>query len=454
MQLQVWASFEKRRNSTRQPSGTPSAVLEVVMKKDTSMMNPSFIISGEPGTSLTTINYCAWNSRFYFVEDCIFLTNNQAELKCKVDVLATYKGDILEYEAYVVRASQLTRPWLPDPAVIPLQHKAYWGNTQANLSSGWDTSEGSYTIRVVGGGGTSGTGITSYCVNATGLNHIVEKAFSAANYDFLSADEAIKSFFNPFQYIVQVMWFPLTPATLGSDNFQHIKLGWWDLGESYRVVSATSVTLTCVLKRPTNLPEKFVSRDSRFTTVKVYLPGCGTYFLNPIDLSSDLHCIYNIDIATGECMVTLQNSDRKELIGSFTGSVGVPIAIGQLDMNLASSAKSLISGLGSGLSGNVGGLLNGVADAAINLAQPTPSVNGANGNRGAIQNMPNPTISWDSKASSGVAPAQRGNFVAETYKLSLIKGYVQCANASLDVHGTGYEKDQLNNFLNGGIFIE
>lgn len=454
MQLQVWAQFSKKLKSTRQPTETPSAVLNVTLKKDTSMLNPTFVISGEPGESLREINYVSWNARFYFVEDCIFLTNNMAELVCTVDPLATYKGNILGYEAFVVRASAVQKPYLSDPAVIPANRKSKWGNHKADMPSQWSPGEGSYIIRVVGGGGTSSTGITSYCVNAIGLNHIVEKAFNSANYDFLGADEAIKSFFNPFQYIVSVQWLPLTPTALGSDQFEHIKLGWWDLGESYRIVTATEVSVRTTIKRPT-LPDDFTGRDPRFTSVKLYLPGCGTYFLDPMDCVNDLHISYHIDVATGACIVEVFSSDTLELYGTFVGQVGANISIGQVDMNLGNVSKSIIQGLGSLLSGNVGGVLNGVADTALTLAQPTPSVNGANGSRGAIQSMSKPIISWHQFSHTSVGAYQRGNYVCSTYKLSEIApGYVQTMNANLDVNGTAEEKRMINNYLDGGIFLE
>lgn len=416
-------------------------------------MNPVFVIAGKVETDISPINYCAWNSRFYFVDDIIFLSEQQAELHCSVDVLATYRGNILSYKAFVVRADDAVNQWLPDPGMLPLENNAFWGYNNANMPSSWDPSEGCYLLRVVGGGGTSGTGITSYCVNAVGLNHIVEKAFSSANYDFLS-DESIKSFFNPFQYIVSVMWFPLTPASLGSSDFKHIKLGWWDLGESYRVVDRTVLTLNTIIKRPSNLPDDFRARDSRFTTVKMHLPGCGTHFLNPIDVASDLQVDYHIDTATGGVQVAVHSSDRNQLIGTYSGIVGVPIAIGQLDTNMGQVVKSLASGLGAGLSGNVGGLLGGVGDAALSLAQPTPSVNGSNGNRGALQSMPYPAISWACKYSTPVADDIRGHYVCAARTLSTLRGYVQTLYASLDVKGTSGEKDKINAFLDGGVFIE
>lgn len=454
MTLQVWADFNKKTNSTIQP-GTAQAVLDVKMKGDTSVLNPVFLVSGELETSLARINYVAWNGRYYWVTDTVYLTNNLAEIHCKVDVLATYKGNIAGSTFLVERSAQNYNPMLYDKAVIPAQNMSTWGSTYNTLGDSWDTTNGCFLVRVVGGGGTSPTGITTYAMNAIGLNHLMEGMFNADNYSFLS-DETIKSFFNPFQYIVSVMWFPLTPQTVASGDYQHVKLGWWDssaLG-SYAIVNATSVNLTTILTRPSTLPNDFRATSPQWTTMKLFLPGCGSFFLNPAEVQSDIHVDYNIDLLTGQVQVNVFGADRRYCIGTFVGQVGVPISIGQLDVNAGSTAKSLISGLGSLLSGNVGGALTGIVDTIQNVSQPTPSVNGNNGNRSALQNMPMPRLYCFVYSASDYDTLRLGRMCRKTLQLSELTGFIQCTNASIDMKGTDEERRQVNNFLNGGFYLE
>lgn len=453
MTLQVWADFEKKENSTIQP-GTAQAVLDVKLKKDCSVLRPIFIISGELQDSVSHINYAAWNERFYWVTDVIFLTNNLAELHCKVDVLATYKGDIAGETQLVERSAQNYDPWIYDRTIIPEMKMQYWGNTEGVMPGGWNPGKGCFLIRVVGGGGTSETGITTYVMNSIGLNHVLQSIFNASNYDFLS-DDTIKSFFNPFQYIVSVMWFPLTPTTVASGDYLHLKLGWWEVpNNSYAVVNQSSVVLSTIIKRPAELPEDFRAMSPQWTIMKLYLPGCGSFFVNPAEVASDLHVDYNIDLATGQVQVVVLGADRLYIVGTYEGVVGVPVSIGQLDVNASSTAKSLITGLGNVFSGNIGGALSSLTDAAQNVAQPTPSVNGTNGNRSSFVRFPSPKLYWYHYKSSGEDILRLGRMCMKKVKLSTLTGYIKCVNASIPLKGTEQERDEVNAYLNGGFYLE
>lgn len=454
MTLQAWADFHKKVNSTIQP-GTAQAVLNVNIKDKTSILNPVFLISGDLPDSLSHLTYVAWNSRFYFVTDVVWTSKNQAEIHCKVDVLATYKGDIAGSTFLVERSAQNYNPYLYDKGVIPESYVGTSGSRVGTMPSTWDVNDGCFLVRVVGGGGTSPTGITTYAMNSIGLNHIMEGMFNANNYSFLS-DETIKSFFNPFQYIVSVMWFPLTVQSVASGDYQHIKLGWWDssaLG-SYAIVNSKSANLHTTIARPSTLPEDFRATSPQWTVMKIYLPGCGTFFINPAEVLTDLDIYYNIDLLTGQAQANVYHPSGNYMIGSYTGQAGVPVSIGQLDVNAGATAKSLITGLGSLISGNVGGALGSAFDTIQNVAQPTPSVNGSNGNRSALIAKPNPTLYYYIYTPSGWDVLRLGRMCRKTLQLSELTGFIQCTNASIDLKGTLEEKQEVNKFLNGGFYLE
>lgn len=76
----------------------------VYLKSPCDIINPVFVISGNRAES----NYlwCDEFSRYYFVDDVVFLNGNRCELHCSVDVLMTYKSSILNTTAVIDRANE------------------------------------------------------------------------------------------------------------------------------------------------------------------------------------------------------------------------------------------------------------------------------------------------------------------------------------------------------------
>lgn len=88
----------KKINSTSR-SYTVSATMSCRLKEPCSMQAPVFKVQGLTKGQL--FNYCEFESRYYWVDDVIYLTNNIQEIHCRLDVLATYKTDIGNTYAYI-----------------------------------------------------------------------------------------------------------------------------------------------------------------------------------------------------------------------------------------------------------------------------------------------------------------------------------------------------------------
>lgn len=88
----------KRINSTSQTFAS-STTLSCKLKEPCSMQSPIFMVQGLTKGSL--YNYCEFESRYYWVDDIVYLTNNIQEVHCHLDPLATYKSAIENTYAYV-----------------------------------------------------------------------------------------------------------------------------------------------------------------------------------------------------------------------------------------------------------------------------------------------------------------------------------------------------------------
>lgn len=73
--------------------------LEGTLRESSSIITPSFIIQAEP--IITQYNFCwiEYFQRWYYIQNIISVRNNVWQIECKVDVLVTYRDDILKSTA-------------------------------------------------------------------------------------------------------------------------------------------------------------------------------------------------------------------------------------------------------------------------------------------------------------------------------------------------------------------
>ena len=134
--------FSKKRNSTKQPTSL-SDTRTVTLKEGTSQDRPIFKVTGNN----FNYNYCEWDSKYYFIEEIISLRNNEIEVHCVMDPLATYKTEIMAGTYYVSYSSQTGDAWLADTR-IPLKASA---SVSANTGlTGILSNIGCYILTVTG----------------------------------------------------------------------------------------------------------------------------------------------------------------------------------------------------------------------------------------------------------------------------------------------------------------
>ena len=97
-------NFSKRDNSTKQPTG--GTVISCELKSQTTIIAPSIVIKNAPSGLSTAWNYCYIPdfSRYYFITNWTWL-NGVWEIACSVDVLASFKGEIGNTSAYIIRSA-------------------------------------------------------------------------------------------------------------------------------------------------------------------------------------------------------------------------------------------------------------------------------------------------------------------------------------------------------------
>lgn len=103
---------------------------EVIFKEDTSILNPTIIINGVSNASsyniedIGTSNYFSIPkvNRYYFITDITMMSGGRVAITGKVDVLMSFKNDILGSTQLIVRQEKKTNNYLIDTE-IPLSSK-------------------------------------------------------------------------------------------------------------------------------------------------------------------------------------------------------------------------------------------------------------------------------------------------------------------------------------------
>lgn len=91
------------------------SVSDVVLKKDTSILKPVLLISTAVDLSGINYMYISQFSRYYFIDDIRSVNNDLWEVSAHVDVLETYKDQILSNQAVIKRQTNKYNTYLNDP---------------------------------------------------------------------------------------------------------------------------------------------------------------------------------------------------------------------------------------------------------------------------------------------------------------------------------------------------
>lgn len=457
MQITAFSGFSKRINSTKRPTGGTS--IDVALKTPCSVMTPTFRISGFN----LAWDYIEWGSRYYYVDDVTIETNDIALYHCKLDSLATFRGDILSSTQLVSRNANTYQPLLADRKYPALNGVVMDSALISIWNSGINTT-GTYVVGVVNEDANGG--VQYYTFGASG-NRFLNFMHYLFGESWLDGDiEEIpisiqKELINPFQYIVSCMWFPLSIA--GNDGL--IKFGYW-----YSDVQAGKLSdsdRTVVMESTATLP-----RHPQQTTHGLAMNGapyseftldCWCFGSIPLDpqafvQNNAIGLRIMVDVFTGAATLTVTNS-AGHIVAKVSNQFGVPIQLSQITQSIvnpvASALSSGLSFVGGLVSGNVVGGIMGAASGAINAVEtafPQMQTSGAVGSKIAYQATPQITAKFYRLPT--LAPQKVGRPLMEERTLSSLSGYTVCENVDLDTNASPDEKAEIIQYMSNGFFIE
>ena len=480
----------KARNSTRVPSTTEGHITETIcyLKEPTSIIKPILIIQGADSTfegkQFPDYNYCYIKDfhRYYFITNITSISALVWQIDCEVDVLATYRTEILGTKAFIMYAESMHNSMIPDDR-LPRTDKS----TTSVLQVAFDaySRAGIFVITVIGKDGNGQNGYTqSYALGASQL-----KALGDAINDQSIWDSMKIQLNDPLATVVSCVWLPIRGDKIDTSP-KGIYLGYHDVGVTGNILNSTYVEGSFTIAIPLHYKSLSGSfADYRncepFSNATITLPGVGNVQIPLIRVLKDgskqpsISVEYCIDVTTGQVTYVLHDPDDPDgIILTATGSFGVSIpvsssssnAIGELT-GVTGTIGSTIGMVASAATGNMvaaaaftGGMMSGVISSTISANQISTSVSGGIGGRSAISLNEHVTVTvWWYEVSDSPANciSTIGLPLFKTLTLGSLKGLVKCTGVYVEAECTDEEHNMLaqyvnasTNYIYGGLIIE
>ena len=457
----------KRNNSLKLP--TEGNSIPCALKDSTSVTAP--VLELKTATIPTTYNYAYISDfgRYYYVKEW---TYNKGIWVCylTVDVLTSWRSNILNTTAYVEYSSSLYSNNIMDPRMMSSEEKFYTHWEEPEESAVFDTN-GCYILSIIS---TDANGYNGACaVYALTQSQLSQFSATITAQDFIDGIwEGIKNAFNnPFDAIVSCRWIPFSYSMLSGEE-KEIVVVYAGSGVNGKLLTSNFVTTNFGTKIPSRTETKDYTDVAPFVTGVLYLPFVGTV---PLDLNAFypnnyIYIKIVCDVVTGDLVYTLGQS-AEFFVSTYSGNCAtqIPLSNNMVDsLGMVASSGGIIGGLVSTVAGIVKkdpGLISKGLGATglgtygtVRSAEVHTQTNGAISSRvGAhvqrtielvlIRCIVPDSIGTGRKETIGL-PCFRTNL------LSTLNGYCQCSGASVSAPATDTELETINEFLNSGIYIE
>ena len=491
MQIKFFQGFEKKKNSTLQPSVSQTSItLTGTLKENCSVMNPTVKINrpandGVP--SIYTYAYIDDFDRYYFVTDW---TWNKPFWECSmtVDVLASHRTDIGSLSAYVLRADSSVHDELITDMSYPTTNEFYLEQYEIPSVFTATPITGIYIVGIISGasGANSVGAISYYAMTSTEFGLLKAALLTNSNLttmDMMSggqwdmtdmSEEIFKTMYNPFQYIASCMWFPFGINAIPSDkrtNVSTIPIGWWDYSLSGYKVEAQTLEFGegpgQIISHPQAITHGAYMNYAPFTRCTIY----SRFGVVPLDLSyfgpgsDSISISYYVDLITGQCRARVETYKATASprvyhpVAEQHFLIGVPIQLAQIGVDYMGAAVTAISAAAdtaqNALSLNVGGAISSAASGiynTINASMPQMATSGTNGS--FISPATKTTVVFQYFRAVSTDVAHKGYPICDTRLINTLGGYVLCADGDFDLNCLSEERTMIADFLTSGFFWE
>lgn len=476
----------KRYNSTSQPSYDDWDKFTAVFKnaKDIDAPTIELFIPGKQEYPQYNAMYMPVVDSWYWITSIVSVRANVWQVSGVMDVLATYRSDIMATNAYVLygfnRSAGASDIRLRDDrqnvSQVPQVSTAQVDITGETLS----LDAGCFILSAVGANG----GVNVWMIPRVAMKALINSIGRDITDAIADLDETeILKFFtskaltqgSAISAIRSCIWLPIKANQIPAGEGEHVYLGDFDTGVTGKPVNATTI-----IKKETSVSIPWPVSDWRRMNTQIicYVPFVGTVAV-PVDQcngAAKLHFTWCVEVLSGGVSLRIDADQYPVYTGS--ANIGCNYAIGSSNVpttNFISGTIQAVGGViqaGGGISGAIvngltGGLL-GDDNALGNIAQGMSNVG-----QGAIQAL-TPVVQCAGSLSGNAAMGQStlakvvvlyynpiddaafsavyGHPVMQIAKP--VSGYCKTLGFSVGGNQRAAEKSAIAALMDSGVFIE
>lgn len=436
----------KRRNSTATPTSKPAffelrtTLTDVRMKDESNVLAPSFLLNmqGHDGS-----NFVEAFGRFYWVRDVVLVRTNLIQINCVIDVLGSYRGHILNTQAFVVYDSTANTE-IPDRR-LGVKTTATYSSNLATMPWDFVSTSGTNLIAVAGNGknadAAGSTGV--YTITSAGLSDLgfqiedlldeVEDQASAYATGYDQAMEDARNEFNGIMTdptrsvehaIVGVghfigalafglkaffidglknVWKSLVKLITGGDALKNIRAAYWlpfnipKSGMPYfsklalggyveEIDGGLNKVTEPIFSESTNIPIPWQFSDWRnvaCTEIQLYIPLIGNISIpaSAVKGHNTILLYFSLNVYSGLFSVRIKCGTETTL-GTFGVDCRMPIMVGDSNVNTGAVLNTIAAGAAAIATGGataVAALGSAVASGFESLVPINTTVGGIGG---------------------------------------------------------------------------
>lgn len=491
-----FGTTDKPKNSTKVPPISGSAV-EVLLKEQTSVIKPVFRLhTGDKGmasaSELFGYNYCycAEFRRYYYITDIVSDTACIFYIHCEVDVLATFRDDILKTPAFIMYSESKYNPSIADTR-LPKEIRSDQYTVQYPIPE-LDT-DGSFILNVASESTAGDTGMAASFV----MNKLEMQQFASQMYSRAVLDELVKFVTNPFDAILSCKWTPISKSKASDGGSAEMMLGGLNMGRystARKRIEGNIVINPIVRYQSVDQDGVYSYADYRNTEpyceYSLWLPGVG---IQPISMNNlignaggpppNFQLRYVASPCTGEINYVVErglSAQSQGTIGSgilsVSGNFGVNVPVGQSNANYGGALAKGGAAAGSAavalLATNpvtagiaalsfTGSMISSFIDTQTVNTAVSGALDGFASDEDMLQNVYCITRSFRISDVPTRCLKTIGLPLFQTHSLGDMQGLVLCSGAYVRTWATKEEHDMMAQFINtstnyiyGGVIIE
>ena len=461
-------TFSKYANSTEQPAGAGTS-FDCVLKDTSGVINPTIALKLDMSFNVSAYNYAYIPDfeRYYFVREWTW-ERGLWVASLDVDVLATYKAQIGVSTQYVLRSSFASNGKILDtiyPTTSDITHQRVAGELP------WKThlEDGYYVVGIIGDANNTLGAVNYYAFRQSEMNAFNKALMASADWLNVPTEEIstelLKALYNPYQYVVSALWFPIVIPLTEAPAVASINLGWWSITVKCRKLKATATSFSGSInipKHPQSAARGEYLNLSPYSRYTLNFSPFGSFPLDTTKLSGTSILNYTVLIdyisGTGRLNIAPQFPDgNSPIIESVEGMCSVPIQLAQIARDYIGTTATAIASVGdavqSAVTGNIGGAISNFAsgiDSTLKAAAPQLRTSGGNGNTSNFIMAPQLYCQFFNLVQE--YNEKLGRPLCEARVINTIPGYIMCMDADVKTASTQTENERIKEYMEGGFY--